>query len=92
MGPMADAKEPAKPSKAPIGSLEEVQILWDLFRAGGVVSCPVDQAGLALSVDAAANAYRFVCTRCGAASPWFESGPTGIQVRGQSPDTAQSQE
>ena len=89
---MADARDPAKASKAPLGSLEEVQLLWDLFRTGGMVSCPVDQAGLALSVDAAAGAYRFVCTLCGSASPWFESGPTGIHVRGQSPDTAQNQE
>ena len=89
---MADAREPAKPSKASLGSLEEVQLVWDLFRAGGIVTCPLDQAGLALSVDAAAGAYRFVCTRCGAASPWFESRPTGIHARGQSPDTTQDQE
>src|SRR4029077_18696944 len=59
VAPMADAREPAKPPKAPLGSLDEVQILWDIFRAGGVVSCPADQAALALSVDGAFGAYRF---------------------------------
>ena len=89
---MADAREPAKPPKAPLSALDEVQLLWDVFRAGGVVSCPIDQAGLALSVDGAMGAYRFVCTRCGSASPWFESGPTGIHARGQSPDATPNQD
>ena len=84
---MADAKEPAGASKESLASPTEVQLLWDMFRAGGVTLCPVDRAALALGVDAAAGAYRFVCTRCGASSPWFESGPTGIRIRGLSDQT-----
>ncbi len=77
-----DAKSPDVP-RAPLGTTEDIQQAWECFRAGGVVPCPVDGAPVALSVDGAAGAYRFVCTRCGIASPWFESGPNGMRVRGQ---------
>jgi hypothetical protein len=36
---------------------------------------------MALAVDATAHAYRMICVRCGAASPWFESQANGIHVR-----------
>jgi hypothetical protein len=61
-------------------SLEETGPLWDGFRAGDPVRCPQDTGPLALSVDGA-SAYRLVCTWCGTASSWFETVPTGIQVR-----------
>jgi len=78
---MADAATPEGPS-GPLSSMEELVAAWMRFRAGDVVPCPNDGASLALSVDASAGAYRFVCTTCGTASSWFESGPTGtIEVR-----------
>ncbi len=67
--------------KAGLGSVEELGSVWDRFRAGGVVACPRDGAPMALAVDAAAGAYRFVCTSCGTASPWFESGPNGLKIK-----------
>jgi hypothetical protein len=75
-----DAKSPDVP-RAPLGTVEDLKEAWDRFRAGAVVYCPVDGAPLALAVDGAAAAYRFVCTRCGIASPWFDSGPNGMHVR-----------
>jgi hypothetical protein len=68
------------------GAGDELRASWSRFRAGEVVPCPVDQAPRALAVDASAGTYRFVCTQCGVASAWFESGPAGIQVRGHSDD------
>lgn len=76
-----DAQSPDAP-RAPLGTAEELKGVWDGFRAGNVVPCPVDAAPLALAVDGSAGAYRFVCTRCGIASPWFESGPNGMLLRG----------
>ncbi len=79
--------DPAPPSSAgpcaprPGGlSLEETGPLWDEFRAGHPIRCPQDSGPLALSVDGS-NAYRLVCTWCGTASAWFETVPTGIQIR-----------
>jgi hypothetical protein len=78
---MADAPPPQESSppqsSRPLGSIEELRAVWASFRNGDVVTCPTDAAPLALSVDASAGAYRFVCTRCGTASSWFESSPNG---------------
>jgi hypothetical protein len=77
-----DAKSPTDVPRAPLGTVEDLKDAWDSFRAGAVVYCPSDAAPLALAVDGSAGAYRFVCTRCGVASPWFESGPNGMRLRG----------
>ena len=61
-------------------SQEVTARLWEAFRAGKAAECPNDAWPLALSVDAS-SAYRFVCTRCGTSSPWFESGANGVQLR-----------
>ena len=42
---------------------------------------PARRGAVAVGVDATAHAYRLVCVRCGAATPWFESPPTGVRVR-----------
>jgi hypothetical protein len=81
---MPDAALPPDGLPTPLSNPDELQAVWDHFRAGDVITCPVDARPLALCVDAAATVYRFVCTHCGAASPWFESGPTSIQLRGHS--------
>ncbi len=67
--------------RTPLGATNELRAAWDRFRTGAVVPCPIDGSHLALSVDASAGAYRFVCTQCGAASPWFESTVNGIRLR-----------
>ncbi|HZU81534.1 MAG TPA: hypothetical protein VE987_01400 [Polyangiaceae bacterium] len=77
---MALRRPPPAPA-APLGS-DQLRTVWNGFRSGDVVPCPLDRAPLALTVDASAGMYRFVCTQCGAASVWFESGPGGIRVRG----------
>jgi hypothetical protein len=77
---MTDTERPPGASRA-LASAEGVRSAWDEFRAGGVVDCPNDGAPVALAVDASAGAYRFVCTRCGTASYWFESGPQGLRLR-----------
>jgi hypothetical protein len=59
----------------------EINQLWTKFRAGEVIRCPRDSAGMALAVDGAAKAYRLVCTKCGLASPWFGTTPTGLVFR-----------
>jgi hypothetical protein len=64
-----------------LNSVERLGVVWDDFRGGGVVYCEKDRGPLALAVDASANAYRFVCVSCGNASPWFESGPSGLRIR-----------
>jgi hypothetical protein len=48
------------------------------------VVCPRDSGPLALSIDAG-NSYRFVCTRCGTATIWFEVTPAGVQCRTMPP-------
>jgi len=77
---MADTKPPAAPS-VPLSTAAELGDVWTRFRGGAMVYCPVDNGPLALAVDGAAGAYRFVCTDCGLASPWFEAGPLGMNVR-----------
>jgi hypothetical protein len=67
---------------------EEVAKLWEAFKSGGVAHCPRDNAPLALAVDAAAKSYRLVCTRCGSASLWFETAPTGIHIRSADDQTS----
>jgi hypothetical protein len=69
------------PDGAPLASLEELREVWDRFRTGSTVACPSDAAPMALSVDGSAGVYRFVCTRCGTASAWFESGTAGMVLR-----------
>jgi hypothetical protein len=73
--------DPAKP-------LDDAEILdgiWERFREGQVVLCPSDAAPMALSVDASVGVYRFVCTRCGVGSAWFEAGTDGLRPRGYGP-------
>jgi hypothetical protein len=62
-------------------SADELAVLWEGFRRGSKAICPRDGGALAVAVDAPAHAYRMICVRCGAATPWFESPPTGIRVR-----------
>jgi hypothetical protein len=78
---MSDAEKPLPGASRPLSSAEEVRAAWDQFREGAVVRCARDGAHVALAVDATAGAYRLVCTRCGAASFWFESDPQGIRFR-----------
>jgi len=80
---MVDAPPPAVPP-VPLGTKEELKDVWARFRQGASIPCPADGVAMALAVDAAAGAYRFVCTHCGVSSAWFESGPHGIVVRGHS--------
>jgi hypothetical protein len=77
---MADTKPPDVPPVR-LGTVDEVGEVWARFRGGAMVHCPVDGGPLALAVDGAAGTYRFVCTSCGLASPWFEAGPLGMNVR-----------
>lgn len=76
-----EAKPAAVLFDAP-GTVEELSATWDRFRAGGPAPCARGDAAMALAVDAAAGAYRFVCTACGRASPWFESSVDGLKIRG----------
>ncbi len=80
---MVDAPQPPD-CPPPLDSLEELQDVWNQFRAGASVPCPRDGAPLALAVDGAAGLYRFICTGCITASPWFESDARGIRIRGHS--------
>lgn len=72
------------PPESPHLSHAEITQLWAKFRAGEVIRCPRDTAGIALAVDGAAKAYRLVCTQCGLASPWFGTTPTGLVFRSPS--------
>jgi hypothetical protein len=92
----APPPEPPEPAESavegdatppPLGTAEEVREAWGHFRGGETVACPRDGKPLALAVDASAGVYRFVCTQCGVASIWFESGVDGIRVRGSSPSS-----
>jgi hypothetical protein len=74
------AGDSSETARGPI-SLDELGPLWDTFRAGKPVVCPREGGAVAVGVDATAHAYRLVCVRCGAATPWFESPPTGVRVR-----------
>ena len=69
------------PPESPHLSHAEITHLWAKFRAGEVIRCPRDSAGMALAVDGAAKSYRLVCTQCGLASPWFGTTPSGIVFR-----------
>ena len=89
---MADAQKSPDGQPAPRVSTDELRTVWDHFRSGSMVLCPLDRAPLALAVDASAGIYRFVCTECGAASAWFESGPAGVQVRGHPADQRSSED
>jgi hypothetical protein len=77
---MGDRGQTAQSRQLTELSQEVTGTLWEAYRAGNPASCPNDSWPLALSVDATSG-YRFVCTRCGTASPWFEAGPNGILVR-----------
>jgi hypothetical protein len=83
-GSMANADKPSDGAELGPTSIEELSGAWDYFRAGAIVACALDNAPLALSVDASAGAYRFVCTQCGASSYWFESGPEGVRIHRRS--------
>jgi hypothetical protein len=83
--PPAEAPADGEGPPPPLGTAEEVREAWSHFRGGQTVACPRDGKPLALAVDASAGVYRFVCTQCGVASVWFESGVDGIRVRGASP-------
>jgi hypothetical protein len=61
-------------------SVEQTTALFRIYREGGVTPCPRCTVHVALSIDSA-NSYRFVCTGCGASSPWFQAGPEGITPR-----------
>ena len=65
-------------------SQEATAALWETYRGGKPAECPNAAWPLALSVDASSS-YRFVCTRCGTSSPWFEAGVNGIQLRSMPP-------
>jgi hypothetical protein len=84
---MPDAERPPSGPPAPLSD-EQLRRAWDDFRSGAVVDCPNDGAPLALAVDASVGIYRFVCTRCGTATPWFECAGQGLRVRGSSPSQA----
>jgi hypothetical protein len=79
--PDEESSRPASRLVGSLGTVEGLGAVWDGFRAGGVAHCPRDTSPLALAVDAAAASYRFVCVRCGVASPWFESGAAGLRLR-----------
>jgi hypothetical protein len=79
-----DGRASDRPSSSTLAAAPDIQVHWDAFRKGAVVPCPADAAPLALSVDGATGVYRFVCTRCGLASPWFDSGTGGVRVRAHS--------
>lgn len=74
---------PPGPGKGSL-SIEEASALWRSFQEGGATSCPRDAGTLALSIDAG-NAYRFVCTRCGTSTIWFEVTANGVQYRTMPP-------
>ena len=75
---------------------DDVARLWSRFRAGDVVPCLRDDGLSALAVDGAAKSYRLICVKCGLASPWFGTTPTGLVLRGHAstlvPDDATPQD
>jgi hypothetical protein len=78
---MGEGAKPEDETVPGLGSVDELTKVWDTFREGRAVVCRRDGFPLALAVDAAAGAYRFVCTQCGNSSPWFESGTNGMRIR-----------
>jgi hypothetical protein len=77
---MADA--PTEPSSRPLSSIEGLSPVWEQFRDGGTVRCPVEGGPMALAVDGATETYRFVCVNCGHSSPWFEARLTHLAIKG----------
>lgn len=69
------------PPAVPHLSHAEIAALWSKWRGGDVVPCPRDGRGMALAVDGAAKVYRLVCVKCGLASQWFGTTPTGLVFR-----------
>ncbi len=67
--------------KKSLASVEVLSTAWSEFRAGSRAVCPACTDALALAVDSAGGAYRFVCASCGHASAWFESSQEGVRVR-----------
>ncbi len=67
--------------KKSLASVDALSTAWSDFRAGNRAVCPACTDSLALAVDSAGNAYRFVCASCGHASAWFESSQEGVRVR-----------
>jgi hypothetical protein len=82
---MDDSSQPPDLTAASLDDAEALGRIWDRFRAGETVPCPIEGSRFALSVDGAAGVYRFVCTGSGHASPWFEAGPDGLHLRSQAP-------
>jgi hypothetical protein len=70
-------------SLAPLATIDGLRPVWDRFRQGGIAPCPIDAGPMALGVDGSADTYRFVCVRCGHASPWFEAKLARLALRGQ---------
>ncbi len=73
---------PSDAGTGPLGSVESLEPVWNVFRQGGVVACPSDAAPMALAVDGARSVYRFVCSRCGVSSPWFEAKASQVTLHG----------
>jgi predicted RNA-binding Zn-ribbon protein involved in translation (DUF1610 family) len=67
-----------KRGAAKLHAAEDLDPLWTLFRSGGAPTCPDEDVALALSVDAEAAIYRFVCPRCGRQSAWFQVTARGV--------------
>ena len=67
--------------KNSLSSVECLTTAWSEFRAGNRAGCPACSDALALAVDSAGGAYRFVCASCGHASAWFEATQDGVRVR-----------
>ncbi|MCL2779280.1 MAG: hypothetical protein FWD73_14890 [Polyangiaceae bacterium] len=67
--------------QSPSLSCAETSQLWAKFRAGDTILCAKDAHGIALAVDSASKVYRFICTKCGLASPWFGTTPAGLVFR-----------
>ena len=80
--PQKTTDDGATNAAGPSSANDHLVAVWRAFRAGGVAVCRRDGGPMALSVDGAAAAYRFVCVGCGFASPWFSSGPAGLRVHG----------
>ena len=82
---MAGTEKPSDADANASGVDEALLAAWSSFCKGDVAQCPRDRGPMALCVDGAAAAYRFVCVPCGFASSWFESGPQGMKLRGLGP-------
>jgi hypothetical protein len=85
---MDDFSKPPEAADTALDDAKTLEGMWDRFRAGEVVPCPIEGSRFALTVDAAANVYRLVCTENGHTSPWFEAGPGGLHLRGLAPPSS----